>query len=293
MGFAVWGAKAKNHSQFSAVSYVDETSDAWILTRDSRLISAGSLVGGALEVQYAASENVVLKGAFGMEKMRFPFSDGSEEVSHKPYVDLKLSFAVDEKNEFSIGGKTGVAEKRVDVEWKRPTFSLVAFNANGVEKTSGRWGVGVNFDVLAMLGHKTHKSGVSLASSLRARPGRNSSELLRTAMDRPVQLPSTFLAKVDPTGLQQVVVEKSSLPPGSEIDANGNLRIPVGEGQGHIMDSQRNAAIFSDSVYKMEGNVLVVNVSSLPKPQGLDQYSVRVSDANRAVWLVTFDTASK
>ncbi|PTU66957.1 hypothetical protein DB032_19525 [Chromobacterium sp. Panama] len=293
MGVALWGAKAKNHSQFDTLSYVDETSDAWVLTRDHRLISAGSLAGGALELQYAPAENLVLKGAFGMERMSFPFSDGSQETTRKPYLDLKLTFAADEKNQFAFGAKTGAAERRIDVEWQRPTFSLVAFNANGVEKTSGRWGVGVNFDILALLGNKKSSGGVSLASSLRPRPQQNSSELLKTAMTRPTQLPSTFLAKVDPTGLERTIVEKSSLPPGGVVDAQGNLRIPVGEGQGQVFDSQRNQASFTDSVYKMEGNVLVVNVSALPHPQSLDQYSLHVRDGNQAVWLVTFDTVKQ
>ncbi|MEO2217695.1 hypothetical protein ABGV49_11570 [Chromobacterium vaccinii] len=293
VGFALWGAQAKNHSRFDMLSYVDETSDAWVSTQDHRLISAGSLIGSAVEVQYAPRENVVLKGAFGMEQLRFPFSDGSQETTRKPYLDLKLTIAADEKNQFAFSAKTGAAEKRVEVEWKRPTFALTAFNANGVEKTSGRWGVGVNVDVLAMLGRKTTRSQVSLASSLRPRPQLNSRELLQTAMARPEQLPSTFLAKVDPTGLKQTVVEKSSLPPGSEMDAQGNLRIPVGEGQGQVFDSQRNQASFTDSVYKMEGNVLVIKIASLPHPQGLDQYAVHVRDGSQAVWLVTFDTTKQ
>ncbi|WP_141113239.1 hypothetical protein [Chromobacterium haemolyticum] len=293
MGLALWGAKARNHSQFDTRNYVDETSNAWVVTRDRRLISAGSLLGSALELQYAPTENLVFKSAVGMERIRFPFSDGSQETTTKPYVDVKVSFAVDERNQFSVGAKTGAAEKRADIEWKRPTFAFTAFKADGVEKNSGRWGVGVNVDILALLQKKSSEHGVSLASSLRPRSKQNSSELLRTAMERPAQLPATFLAKVDPTGVKQTVVEKDGLPEGSEVDAQGNLRIPVGEGQGLIFDSTRNGVLFTGNVFRMEGNILVVNVASLPRPQGEDQYTVRVRDGNQVIWRVGFDATAK
>lgn len=74
------------------------------------------------------------------------------------------------------------------------------------------------------------------------------------------------------------------------MDAQGNLRIPVGEGQGQVFDSQRNLASFADSIYKVEGNILVVRIAALPRAQGLDQYSVYVIDGKQKVWRVNFET---
>lgn len=208
-GVVIWGAKAKNHSQFDVLNYVDQTPDTWVLTRDRRLISAGTLLGGAVELQYAVSEQLVLEGAFGSERLRFPFSDGSEESTRKPYADLKLNYALDARNQFSLGGKTGAAETRVEAEWKRPTFAISAFKVRGQEANAGRWGVGVTFDVLAWLNRKTPRGGVSLAASLRPRVTQHSDELLKRAMERPTPLPSTFLAKVDPTGVERHIVDKA------------------------------------------------------------------------------------
>ncbi|MCD4506936.1 hypothetical protein LQR30_22975 [Chromobacterium piscinae] len=288
-GVSLWGAKAKNHSQFETLTYVDQTVDTWVLTQDRRLISMGSLLGGALEWQYAPVAPMVLQGALGMEQLRFPFSDGSREMSRKPYADLKLSFAVDERNQFSVGGKTGAAETRVQLEWKRPSFALEAFKAKSIGREDSRWGIGVNFEVLTLLNGEKVRGANSLASTLRPRAGLNSSELLQTAMERPMQLPSTFLAKVDPTGIKRIMLDKAALPVGSEVDSEGNLRITVGRGQGVVVDSQRNGTSFTDNIYQMEDNVLIVNVASLSPAL----YAVTVSDGDHTVWELSFETVAK
>ncbi|MBP4047292.1 hypothetical protein [Chromobacterium violaceum] len=214
LGVSLWGAKAKNHSQFETLTYVDQTMDTWVLMQDRRLISTGSLLGGALKWQYAPVTPTVLQGALGMEQLRFPFSDDRRETSRKAYADLKLSFAADELNQFGLGGKIGAAETRMHIEWKRPGFALETFKAKSVGREDSRWGIDVSFDVLALLKGGKVRGANSLASSLRPRAGLNSGEILQAAMERPMQLPSTFLAKVGPTGVKHIMLDKTALPVG-------------------------------------------------------------------------------
>lgn len=79
LGLSVWGAKAKNHSMFDTQRYVDQTANYILLTTDQRRLAEGLLRGASIDLQYAPYANLVLKGALGMEQIKFPLSNGSEE----------------------------------------------------------------------------------------------------------------------------------------------------------------------------------------------------------------------
>ena len=292
-GVSAWGAHAKNHSQFDTVYYVDETNVSWIATQDQRLISAGRLVGGAINMQYAPHDHLVVKGSVGMERLSFPYSDGSADTTTKPYADMAITYGVNASNAVTLSGKTGAAERTVSLAWQRPGYALTAYNTLGVDRHANSWGVGVKFDVLALIRGAKSEEGLTLAHAMRPKAAQNPAELLQTALSRPEQLPSTFLAKVDPTGVKQTVVEKSgATAAGVTVDAQGNLRIPVGTGQGQITALTRNGNSFSSTAIRMESNVLVVHLANLPRPSKQDTYAVEVTDSLGVVWSVNFDNVA-
>jgi len=229
----------------------------------------------------------------GMERLSFPYSDGSADTTTKPYADMAITYGVNASNAVTLSGKTGAAERTVSLAWQRPGYALTAYNTLGVDRHANSWGVGVKFDVLALIRGAKSEEGLTLAHAMRPKAAQNPAELLQTALSRPEQLPSTFLAKVDPTGVKQTVVEKSgATAAGVTVDAQGNLRIPVGTGQGQITALTRNGNSFSSTAIRMESNVLVVHLANLPRPSKQDTYAVEVTDSLGVVWSVNFDNVA-
>lgn len=293
VGFSFWGAKAKNHSEFSKKTYIDETNEYYEITTDRRLIAVGNLHGASVNLQYAPGLNLVLNADVGGEQVKFPFSDGSTEAKSSVFFDGKATYQVSDENTIGLGYKKGVTEQSIRIEWKNKKYTVAAFKSIGRDGMAGSYGVNFNVDILSLLGKKSSSSSQALASSMRPKAG-NDQQLLQLVMTRPSQLPSNFLAKVDPTALSTVKIDKSNLPPGSTIDADGNLSIPVGEGQGKIYTTHVNGTATNGSSFiSMQVNKLIVSIPKLAMPAVQDNYLVDIEDGVGQHFAVTFSTTKE
>ena len=288
VGASLWGAQAKNHSSFSTQTYVEETPDYWLITRDQRLIAEGTLTGASIDLQFVPHVDVVLNGALGAEQLKFPFSDGSAESTSSVFVDAKISYRINDNNTLSAGYKYGVSEKGVRAEWKSSAYTLSAYKNAGQSGLAGGYGVNVGVDLVELLTKKHKPSGVTLAASMRPKMERNSKQLLQEVLSRPSQLPSNFLAKVDPTAVMHIKIDKDTLGD-AEIDAQGNYLIQIGTGNGTLESAQRNGGdIMSSGFFAMQGNQLVIYLSKLPTPSAIDTYSLFIKDGNNDIFHVAF-----
>ena len=123
-----------------------------------------------------------------------------------PLVDGKLSHNINDNHTVSIGYKYGASEKGTRAEWKFSAYSLSAYKYAGNSGIAGDSGVNFSVDVLELLYKNNKPSGTSLAASMRPKADGNSKQLLQESISRPVQLPSNFLVKVDPTAVSQIRV---------------------------------------------------------------------------------------
>lgn len=291
IGTTVWTARAKNHSQFSRQVYVDDMPDVWTITEDRRLISTGKVKGSSVDFQYAPLMNMVVNGSMGIESVTFPFSDGSADKATKPYFDGKVSYAPHPNHAISLAYKSGATESRVSADWQTGALTVSAYRAQGKDGVGNTRGLSANLDLIKLFSKdRSRNSDAPLAIRLRPKMNDNATQRLQQVVTRPSQLPSNFLAKVDPTGVRQLKINKNTLPEGSIIDAEGNIRIPVGEGAGSIMMAKINNTQQGEvPALRMDNNHLVVDIAQLSRPQSTDNYFVRVNDGRGVGYAVLFD----
>ncbi|MEN3813640.1 hypothetical protein ABH309_21885 [Chromobacterium piscinae] len=290
-GVALWRAQTKNHSSFDTLTYTDETAESYIIIRDRRIISTGSLNGASFNLQYAPHPDLVINSALGAEQLKFPFSDGSSENKTTVFADAKISYRVDENNALGLAYKYGASEKGVRADWKWSAYTLNAYKSYGQSGLEGNYGINISVDLVKLLSKQKNKSSnLSLASSMRPKLNDNSKQLLQTAITRPAQLPSNFLAKVDETGVTQLVISKSQGQ--VAVDAQGNALINIEGAVGpltSIVTENRNGVDVSTAGYfSLQNNQLVVHMALLPIPEGQDNYVVDVIDSIGNSFAVTF-----
>jgi len=299
LGVSSWGGKSKNHSQFNELNYIDDTPDYFLITRDARQLSEGRLFGAALDFQYAAGTylNWVFRGSLGREWLRFPYSDGSTESHQKWYADARVDYQLDQQSVVNLSYKLGVIENRVELGWQRGAMGLSGFYSQGQNGLENQYGVRVNLDLLALFNKAKQIDDDPIAIKMRplrhaARESKiNSAQLLQEAILRPIQLPTNFMVKVDPSAVKQIRVEKATLPSNANISPEGNIYIPVTQGLSSIVTAQVNGQPVNNIAlqFGVEGNQLVVFAQNLPKPATTDNYTVRVQDGTSGnVYIVTF-----
>lgn len=304
LGLSTWGGKSKNHSQFAAQNYIDDTPDYFLITRDARRLSEGRLFGTAVNFQYAAGShlNWVFKGSVGGEWLKFPFSDGSAESHKSLYADTSIHYQFDKQNLANLGYKRGAVENRIEIGWQRGAMGLSSFYSKGQNGLQNQYGMQINVNLLALF-NKTRNKDNDDPLAIRMRPMRhaageeqiNSVALLQEALLRPTQLPNTFMVKVDPTAVKQIRVEKATLPSNAAIGSTGNIYIPVTEGISLVSSAQMNGQSISnlDSQFSVQGNQLVVIAQNLPVPTNTDYYQVQVKDTSTdETYIVTFNAVS-
>lgn len=117
-------------------------------------------------------------------------------------------------------------------------------------------------------------------------------DLLDQVARRPAYLPSQVIAKVDKTATptRLVAIDKTGLPAGSSIAANGDITVPLGVAVTAISGITRNAAAFTNSgQFALSGNSLIVRPSQMIQPAtGItDTYAVVINNVGGGTTTVT------
>ena len=294
LGASTWGGKAKNHSQFETQTYIDDTPDYFVISRDPQLLSAGRLTGVAFNFQSLYS-NWTIKGSLGKEWLKFPFSDGNVEKKRSNYFDARVGYQFNVGDTINLRYKFGAVENRIELAWQRANLSISAFHSQGKNGIEDQHGIKLTVDLLALPNAKKSVTNNLLALNIQPsgmEGGKlNRVELLQEVISRPAQLPSAFMVKVDPTGVRRIRIEKATLPEKSVITPQGNVLIPVGSNTVTIVFAKVNGLPVTSSGEKFgtQGNQLVVYSPNLPPPSNTDSYAVGLEDGTGASYIVTFD----
>lgn len=268
VGISAWGARAYQSSRnIAPVSYVVENPDSFLLLEDTFKLSTGRLIGTALDTQIALSNNLVGKISLGVEQLKFPFADGTQEKNTKGYYDLAMYYEPISDLLLSLAYKNGASEARTTIAAESHGVKLSAFQNRGQNGLDSNKGIMVSY---TLLNGKTNTTD-TLAQRMRPQATLNNSELLNDAATRPSQIPNVFLAKVDTTAVRQLSkIDKKVLPPGSTLNNQGDLIIPIGTGI--LNEITRGTGADRDPDYndKVIANVvnsnLVVHLKELPAP---------------------------
>lgn len=216
IGGSLWAAKANQKSGLQPVYF--ETSSGGITSTysDPRLLSEGSLRGGAISMALSPTAHFRLSPSLGTERVIYPFSNGTNE-SHE-----QLTASV--RGELNLSGgekvygdyRKGVAERRSTLGLKSGNWDIEAFENEGLYGLVSNRGITVIYTMLDLFDHKSRPSQAHFISN----PNKPSRDLLSIASQRPTEMPRTFLTKVDTTAVRLLSSRTGSItftsPSGSQ-----------------------------------------------------------------------------
>jgi len=286
VGVSTWGSKARQTNNPDPVYSVVNTASAYQIMMDPLRLAVGTLQGESINTQVGITKQVIAKVSAGYESVKFPFSDGTQEVDKRIYQDYVVQYQPTEKIVLQTGYKAGAAINNIMISAAYSQWKLTGFKNNGVNGVASSQG--------AMLAYSIPLDGntkaVAFGTLIRPELIGNSSYILRDAATRPIQLPQTFLAKVDTTAVKTVAsISKVNLPAGVTVNAAGDAIVTVGVGGGAITGVTRNGAPYAyASTFQMAGSNLAIRTKIFPVAASSgDAYIVSVTDKNSIPYLVT------
>lgn len=289
VGVSTWGSKANQTNNPDPIYSVATTSTAYQIMMDPRKLAVGTLQGESLDTQVGITKQVIAKASMGYEILKFPFSDGTQELDRRMYQDYVVQYQPIPELALLAGYKMGAALNNVMLSAAYAQWKITGFKNNGNNGITGNQGVLLSYSIpldgnakLAAVGTLTRPELIG-----------NSTYILRDAATRPVQLPQAFLAKVDTTAVKMVAsINRVGLPAGATVNAAGDMILTVGVGGGVITQTTRNGVSYSSgSVAQIVGSNLVIHVKQLPAASsGGDTYVFSVTDSGGSTYYVTITT---
>ena len=289
LGVSTWGSKAKQTNNPVPVNVLTETASAYQRIMDPRKLAVGTLQGEALEAQVGITKQIVAKVSAGYETLKFPFSDGSQELDKRIYQDYVVQFQPVPEVALQAGYKIGAAMNNIMLSVAYSQWKATGFKNIGVNGVAGSQGAMLTYSLpLDGVASKAFNFGTLTRPELIG----NNSYILRDAATRPIQLPQAFLAKVDTTAVKTLAtIDKAGLPPGATVNAIGDVVVPVGIGSLQITQVMRNNVPYDDtSAIRVAENNIVITPKSLPRTTGGDSYVISVRDSTNASYLVRMST---
>ena len=293
VGVSTWSSKAKQTNNPDPVFSTAETATAYNIMMDPLKLAVGTLQGQALDTQVGITKQVIAKASMGYEALKFPFSDGTQELNRRLYQDYVVQYQPIPEVSLQAGYKMGAALNNVMLSAAYSQWRLTGFKNNGNNGITGNQGV--------MLAYSIPLDGKdkSVPTSALTRPELigNTSYILRDAAIRPVQLPQAFLAKVDATAVTMLAsISKAGLGAGVGVNSQGQVLLNVGSGNGTISSAgvTRNGATYAyTSIIVATATGLMINTLKLPAAASSgDTYVVSITDSNNVPYLVNFTTAN-
>jgi len=281
-----WGAQASQRTGTIAAptTTMTETDASYIYSVNNYRLSLGRLIGASVGSQYALADNLVLKGALGVESVRYPFSDGTVTNNRALYRSVEALYEPDVLRGVVLGVqyKGGAAENRTSLSATVNNLSLVAFVSTGVNGTQGNRGVMLNYTV-PFDSAAVKQAAMSLATRVRPASLDNPAGLLATVATRPLELPQVFLAKVDTTANSTISFNKGCVSPGVSISRDAMATVPIGPGPllitGVTRDTGAGPAPWAyGSAFSVSGDALLLALLKFPAPVTADNYVATVTD---------------
>ena len=288
VGVSTWGSKARQTNNPDPIySVVNAGSTAQIMM-DPLKLAVGTLQGEAVNAQAGLTRQIIAKVSAGYETLKFPFSDGSQELDKRIYQDYVVQYQPIPEVALQAGYKMGAAMNNIMLAASYGQYRLTGFKNNGVNGVTGNQGFALTYTVPLDGSAKAVTFGTLTRPELIG----NSSYVLRDAATRPIQLPQTFLAKVDTTAVKMVASINTANLNGATVNAAGEVTLITGSGGGIISQVSRNGAPYAyASTISIKGMYLVINARLLPAASSSgDVYVISQVDSGGTAYLVTMNT---
>ena len=288
VGFSLWGAQMHQQATADAPrSFIVETSSDFIVMDDPLNLAEGRRMGASADAQVAVRSNMVVKGSLGYEQLRFPFADGTRDLSRSAYYNADLTYEPIRQIALGAGYKAGAGENRITLSVQSAGLQLNAF------KTKGQNGVADDkgFTLVWHASLPDAKQRTTLANRMLPSRSSDTATMLKEALTRPSQLPQSFLAKVDLTAVTQVAkISKTGLPDKVTVNSEGDVFVTVGTGAPTITAVTRNGTAVPsfDPLVTKTTTQIVIHIRQFPAAQAVgDTYVVSVTDGTSTPYTVT------
>lgn len=296
LGVSSWISSTQEDGAPSAdSSYLVETQDHYDLYNDTKKLSLGQLIGSSVDLQVSPQDRIVMKVSLGYEQVNFPLLGDRNEINRTLYQAIKLDYEPVDHLIVGTEYKKGSTETRVGIRADMHGLGLMLYQNWGLNGIQGHKGAMLSYN-LTSWSKEQHQP---LAKRMRPSAAQGKLGLLSDATVRPLELPLTFMAKIDPGSHKNF----------ASIDKAGLGTSDVTITQGQIMVRLPNESIASISSITMSGssgsitlsqptdyattqaNVVIVNISALqaqiPAP-GDYEFTINVSgDTNYTIHIKT------
>jgi hypothetical protein len=288
VGVSAWGARANQKNNPDPVYSVVQTASAYEIMMDPKKLATGILKGAAVDAQVGLSKEVITKAAVGYESLQFPFSDGTREKDYRIYQDYVVQYQPLPELALQAGYKMGAALNNLSLSAAYGPWQLTGFRNIGNSGVTSSTGALLSYTISLDRDTKAIPPNILVRPQLLA----TGDYALRDAITRPIQLPQTFLAKVDLTAVKKIAtIDKNNLPSGTTINAQGDLVLLVGSGGGSITNVTFNGAAYAyQNVMQIAGPSLIVRTRSLSPVGGT--YLINVTDSTNTSYLIKITTAA-
>ena len=291
VGISTWGSKAKQTNNPDPIYSVVNTGSTAQIMMDPLKLAVGTLQGEAVNAQVGLTKQIIAKVSAGYETLKFPFSDGTQELDKRIYQDYVVQYQPIPEVALQAGYKMGAAMNNIMLSAGYAQWKLTGFKNNGVNGVTGNQGIALTYSIPL----DGNAKAVAFGTLTRPELIGNSSYVLRDAATRPIQLPQTFLAKVDTTAVKMVAsVNTAALPQGVTLNQAGDMVITVGAGATAITGVTRNGSAYTfNPVMQLVGTNIQVRSKLLPAAQSSgDIYLIHVTDTTNTPYLITMNTAN-
>jgi hypothetical protein len=284
IGLSAWGAQARQNPLGDPVYFMRETATEFLVFLDPLQLSEGRLIGASADAQLALCQSLVTKGSIGYEQLRFPFSDGTRELNSSVYCNLAMYWEPVSWITLAADVKKGVSEDRIGISAESGHWKVDTWYSRGENGLLSDKGGMLTFRLFV----PSAKNNLTLARRMQPVRSSGSSAMLGDALQRPVQMPQAFLAKVDPTAVRQVAtISKTGVDNGAVVDSQGDITIVVGTGVPVITGVTRDGTSFSYAgIIETTSTQVIIHTGKLP--DGVSTYVIGVNATDN--YEVTFIT---
>jgi hypothetical protein len=201
VGLNVWKIIARQRTNFDPTYIVKETDTSYDTYMDPKKLSLGNVTGYSGAIRFKINNSISVEQGLGKERLVYPFSDGTKNITNKNYLKSSVKYYINEYSRLEAAYSTGVIENKSKIEYLNSGFGLSLENSRGNNGHRDYWFVGLTYTIIDPLNPSYASSYFSNNDEADYLEHKN---LLEEVATRPIEFPSNFLAKVDPTSVKLV-----------------------------------------------------------------------------------------
>jgi hypothetical protein len=201
IGLNIWKIVARQRTNFEPVYITKETDNSFDTYMDPKTLSLGNVTGYSGSIKLKINNALLIEQAAGKEKLFYPFSNGNKEININNYYKTAVKYYINENSSLEAAYATGAIESKTRIEYLNSGFGFSIENSKGINGHRDNWFVGLAYTIVDALNPYVASRSINRYDEEDYLEHRS---LLNEVSSRPIEFPSSFLAKVDPTSIRLI-----------------------------------------------------------------------------------------